>query len=154
MARYEETVPSVRTQQDTFDYLARFSNTQDWDPSARRGRDLQDGGPVGVGSRFELDFEIAGRVTELDYEVVEYEASPAREAVHRRRVVHQRVTTRSRWPPSGDGGAQVTYTAVVKMKGPLRPVRPDHAAGLQPGRSHQAAKGLRETLARQVVSRA
>ncbi len=73
MARYKETVPSARSQQDTFDYLARFSNTEEWDPGAVKGRDLQDGGPVSVGSRFSLDFKIGAKTTELVYEVTEYE---------------------------------------------------------------------------------
>ena len=152
MARYKETVPSVRTQQDTFDYLSRFSNTSDWDPSAKRGRDLQDGGPVEVGSRFELDFEIAGRVTELSYEVIEYE-----------RPRQVRLFTDAGWftsddtievaanpPPrgaGGDGGAEVTYTAIVKMKGPLALLDPIMQLGFNRAGA-KAAKGLRESLAR------
>lgn len=75
MARYKDTVSSSRSQEDTFDYLARFSNTEDWDPGAVRGRDLQDGGAIGVGSRFSLDFKIGGKEQELVYET--YDADVA-----------------------------------------------------------------------------
>ncbi len=145
MARFKDTVPSVRTQQDTFDYLARFSNTTDWDPSAKCGRDLQDGGPIGVGSKFELDFEIAGRTTELVYEVVEYD-----------RARHVRLVTDAGWftsddtidvAPNGDGGSEVTYTAIVKMKGPLRLFDPIMQLGFNRAGA-KAAKGLRDTLTR------
>ena len=149
MARYEATVPSVRTQQDTFDYLSRFSNTEDWDPSAERGRDLQDGGPVAVGSRFELDFKIAGRVTELTYEVTEYD-----------RPEKVRLFCDAGWftsddtievAPDGDGSA-VTYTAIVKMKGPLGLFDPIMQLGFNRA-GKQAAEGLRETLDAPIVSR-
>ncbi len=144
MARYEATVPSVRTQQDTFDYLSRFSNTEDWDPSAERGRDLQNGGPVAVGSRFELDFKIAGRVTELTYEVTEYD-----------RPEKVRLFCDAGWFTSDDtieveardGESDVTYTAIVKMKGPLRLFDPVMQLGFNRAGA-KAAKGLKETLTR------
>ena len=143
MARYEETVPSVRTQKQTFDYLARFSNAEEWDPGAQRGRDVQDGGPVGVGSRFELDFKIAGRTTELTYEVTEYEAP--------QRV---RLFCDAGWFTSDDTievapdgrGSAVTYTAIVKLKGVLGLFDPIMQLGFNRA-GKQAADGLRETLA-------
>ena len=144
MARYEATVPSARTQQDTFDYLSQFSNTEDWDPSAQRGRDLQDGGPVEVGSRFELDFKIAGRTTELEYEVTEYD-----------RPGKVRLFCDAGWftsddtievAPDGEGSA-VTYIAIVKMKGLLGMFDPIMQLGFNRA-GKQAAEGLRETLAR------
>ena len=144
MARYQETVPSARTQQQTFDYLARFSHTEEWDPSAQRGRDLQNGGTIGVGSRFELDFKIAGRTTELTYEVTEYEG-PER----------VRLFCDAGWftsddtievAPDGQGSA-VTYTAIVKMKSVLGLFDPIMQLGFNRA-GKQAAEGLRETLAR------
>lgn len=144
MARYKATVPSVRTQQDTFDYLARFSNTKDWDPSAKRGRDLQDGGPVKVGSRFSLDFAIAGRTTELLYEVTEYD-----------RPDHVRLFCDVGWFTSDDtievaakgDETEVTYTAIVKMKGVLGLLDPIMQLGFNRAGA-KAAEGLRETLTR------
>lgn len=144
MARYQETVPSARSQQDTFDYLARFSNTADWDPSAKAGRDLQHGDPVGVGARFDLDFEIAGRTTELNYEVTEYD-----------RPNRVRLFCDAGWFTSDDtievgangGGTEVTYTAVVTMKGPLRLFDPVMQLGFNRAGA-KAAAGLKETLTR------
>lgn len=146
MARYKETVPSARSQQDTFDYLARFSNTSDWDPGAKRGRDLQEGGPVAVGSRFALDFAIAGKTTELLYEVVEYD-----------RPGRVRLTADAGWftsddlivvEPRGDGSA-VTYDADVRLKGPLKLLDPIMKLGFKRA-GDKAAGGLRETLGRKI----
>jgi len=145
MASYEATVPSVRTQQDTFDYLSRFSNTEDWDPSAERGRDLQDGGPVGVGSRFELDFKIGPRTTELRYEVTEYD-SPRKVRLFCDAGLF---TSDDTIEVAADGkGSKVTYTAIIKLKGPLGLLDPIMQLGFNRA-GKQAANGLRETLTRQ-----
>ncbi len=145
MARYKETVPSARPQQETFDYLARFSNTSEWDPGASNGRDLQDGGPVSVGSRFSLDFKIGVATTELVYEVTEYER-PAR----------VRLVADAGWFTSDDvivvesdgDRAAVTYDADVRLKGPLKLLDPIMKMGFRRA-GDKAAAGLRETLARQ-----
>ena len=143
MARYKDTVPSSRSQEDTFDYLARFSNTEDWDPGALKGRDLQDDGPIGVGSRFSLDFKIGGRTQELIYEITEYERP------RRVRLVAQGtgftsddeivVTER------GDASA-VTYDANVVLSGPLKLFDPLMQIGFKRV-AGKAADGLRRTLA-------
>ena len=144
MARYADTVPSVRSQADTFDYLARFSNTAEWDPGAVAGRDHTDGGEVGVGSRFSLDFKMAGREQELEYEVVEYER-PNRI----RLVCHkQAFTSDDTIVVEPDGrGARVTYDAVVDLRGPLRVFDPLLKLGFKRAGS-QAAAGLERTLSR------
>ncbi len=143
MARYEDTVPSSRSQEDTFDYLARFSNTTDWDPGALRGRDLQDGGPIGVGSRFALDFKIAGRTQELVYEITAYERP------RRVRLVAEGTGFTSDdeivVAERGDSAA-VTYDANVRLTGPLKLFDPLMQIGFKRV-AGKAADGLRRTLA-------
>ena len=144
MARYKDTVPSSRSQADTFDYLARFSNTEDWDPGAVKGRDLQEGGPIGVGSRFSLDFKIGGRVQELVYEITEYERP------RRVRLVAEGTgfTSDDEIVVSKRGErSEVTYAADVRLRGPLRLFDPLMRIGF--GRvAGKAAEGLRATLSR------
>ena len=142
MAQYQDTVPSSRSQQETFDYLARFSNTEDWDPGALKGRDLQQGGPIGVGSRFSLDFKIAGRTQELIYEITEYERP------RRVRLVAKGtgftsddvIIVRNR----GDRSS-VTYEADVRLAGPLRLFDPLMQLGFKRV-AGKAAEGLEREL--------
>jgi hypothetical protein len=143
MARYKDTVPSSRSQEATFDYLARFSNTDEWDPGAQEGRDLQQGGPIGVGSRFSLDFKIAGLTTELVYEITEYE-----------RPSRVRLVARSTGFTSDDvievakrgAASAVTYDANVLLSGPLKLFDPLMQVGFKRVAA-KAAQGLGEALA-------
>ena len=142
MARYKDTVPSSRSQEDTFDYLARFSNTEDWDPGALKGRDLQNGSAIGVGSRFALDFEIGARTQELIYEITEYDRP--------RRV---RLVADGGWFTSDDEivvsergeRSAVTYDANVRLSGPLKLLDPLMRIGFKRV-AGKAAEGLQRTL--------
>lgn len=142
MARYKDTVPSSRSQADTFDYLARFSNTDEWDPGAVRGRDLQRGGEVGVGSKFSLDFKIGGREQELIYEITEYERP------HRVRLKCTKPLFSSDDTivvEQAGAASRVTYDADVSLRGPLKLLDPLMTIGFKRV-AGQAAEGLQQTL--------
>lgn len=145
MARYKDTVSSSRSQEDTFDYLARFSNTEEWDPGAVRGRDLQHGGKIGVGSRFSLDFKIGGREQELVYEITEYER-PRRV----RLICTKPLFTSDDTIVVEAAGAtsRVTYDADVALRGPLKLLDPLMTIGFKRVAA-KAAEGLEETLSSQ-----
>jgi len=144
MARYKDTVPSSRSQQDTFDYLARFSNTEEWDPGAVRGRDLQDGGEIGVGSRFSLDFKIAGREQELVYEITEYERPRTVRLICSKALY----TSDDTIVVEADGaGSRVTYDADVVLSGPLKLLDPLMTIGFKRVAA-KAAEGLERVLSR------
>lgn len=144
MARYKDTVPSSRSQQDTFDYLARFSNTEEWDPGAVRGRDLQDGGEIGVGSRFSLDFKIAGREQELVYEITEYERPRKVRLVCSKPLYSSDDTIVVE--PDG-AGSRVTYDADVVLSAPLKLLDPLMTIGFKRVAA-KAAEGLERVLSR------
>jgi carbon monoxide dehydrogenase subunit G len=142
MANYSETVPSARPAAASFDYMARFSNTSEWDPSCEAARDLQHGGPIGVGSRFDLDFKIMGRTNELNYEIVEYDP-PHRVVLTARTGTfssRDEITVEPR-----DEGSAVTYTATVTPNGPLKLLEPLLAIGFR-RLGKQSGEGLRRTL--------
>jgi hypothetical protein len=61
-----------RAQDEAFVYTADFSNIEDWDPGVVSSRRL-DRGPLGVGSRFELEVEFGRSTMPMVYEITEYE---------------------------------------------------------------------------------
>lgn len=116
MARYRDTVPSARSAQETFDYLAHFSNVEEWDPGVVEAAAL-DGGPVAVGSRFRVVTEFSGRTNELVYEVVELD--PPRRV---RLVAEASGFTSDDTIEVGEenGRVTVTYDADLRMNGLLK----------------------------------
>ncbi len=142
MANYTETVPSARSAPESFDYMARFSNVSEWDPSCEAARDLQNGGPIGVGSRFDLDFKIMGRTNELHYEVVEYDP-PHRVVLTAKTGTFESVDEIT-VEPRGAGSA-VTYDATVTLNGPLKAFEPLLALGFKRV-GKKSGEGLRRAL--------
>lgn len=72
MARYVGTASVERPAEDVFDYLADFENVADWDPGVSNSTRCDDG-PLGVGSRFEVNLGFLGRDLELVYRIVALE---------------------------------------------------------------------------------
>ena len=146
MPSYEATIPSAWPAEDTFRYLATFSNAQEWDPGVLGGEAL-DPGPVRAGSRFRLIVPFIGRRLPLTYRVTEFSARD-------RRVVLDAASTLLRArdvitvrPAQGEGQATaVSYRAEVTLRGPLRLLDPVLTRGF--GKvGERAANGLRGVLA-------
>ena len=116
MARYRATVISTRSAEETFDYLADFSNAAVWDPGTATAERL-DGGPVGLGAAFRLGVRVGARVVTLDYRTVAYDRP------HRFVVLAESGTIRSKdtvtVTAAADGGAIVSYEADLRLKGAL-----------------------------------
>ena len=142
MAHYRDSVPSSRSRKQTFDYLARFSNNEEWDPGVSEAQSL-DGDRVGVGSRFRVVFKIGGVPRELVYRVVDYEAP------RRIRLVAEDALLTSDdviEVDERDGAVSVTYEADVRLKGPLRLFDPVLRLTF-PRVAGKARDGLRAALA-------
>jgi NAD(P)-dependent dehydrogenase (short-subunit alcohol dehydrogenase family) len=116
MSRYQGTVISERSAEETFDYMAEFSNAAEWDPGVA-GAERLDDGPVGLGSVFRLGVRIGSRVTPLDYRVVAYDRP------HRVVLLGESDTIRSEDTvtvvPRPEGGSILTYDADLRLLGPL-----------------------------------
>jgi hypothetical protein len=139
MARYVATVPSSRSADETFAYLAEFSNAQEWDPGVVRGARLDDG-PLGVGSRFEIT--VRGlRESTLVYEVTAYDATARRVVL---RGTNALVVSLDEITVAPDGA--VTYDADLRFRGPLRVLEPMLRLSFK-AIGDKAAAGLRATLA-------
>jgi NAD(P)-dependent dehydrogenase (short-subunit alcohol dehydrogenase family) len=121
MSRYQGTVVSERPAEETFDYMAEFSNAAEWDPGVA-GAERLDDGPVGLGSVFRLGVRIGSRVTPLDYRVVAYDRP------HRVVLLGESDTIRSEDTmtvvPRPEGGSILTYDADLRLLGPLALLNP------------------------------
>jgi hypothetical protein len=141
MAHYHATVDSRRSAPDTFEYLATFSNAAEWDPGVLAGEQL-DPDPVGVGTRFRLIVPFMGRRLPLTYQVTAY--VPGREVVLDAASGLLRAT--DRMVVTGDGDrAEVSYTAEVRLRGPLRLLDPLLQHGFR-AVGDRAATGLARVL--------
>lgn len=114
MARYRCTIESPFAADEAFDYMARFSNAPEWDPSAVRARPLTDG-PVRLGSEFEVVVRSFGRELTWRYRVTEHDR-PHRVVVRAERgsIVSEDTITVAALPV---GGSAVTYHAELRTSG-------------------------------------
>jgi hypothetical protein len=113
MAHFRDSVPSTLSAEDTFDYLAHFSNVGEWDPGVVEAEPLGVG-PAQVGSRYRVVTEFAGRRNDLVYEIVELDR-PRRV----RLVAEAPSFTSDDTIEVAEAGGQVrvTYDADLRMKG-------------------------------------
>lgn len=121
MPKYSTTIDVGADADTAFGLLADFANAAQWDPATVSARRLDDNGPVGVGSRFELQMKIAGRENAIEYEITEFEA-PRRVVLRGENsgsVAIDEITVEPR-----DGGSRVTYEADVGMKGAFKLATP------------------------------
>ena len=144
MARYRATVISTRSAEETFDYLADFSNAEEWDPGTATAERLDDG-PVGLGSAFRLGVRVGARVTPLEYRIVAFDRpAPGRPAgrVGRRPFRghgDRHPGGRRRLDPVLRGRSPPVGRPVGGQRHPARRVRPDR--GPRRRRSTSPARG-------------
>lgn len=140
MARFETSVPSDRTLQETFVYMADFRNVAEWDPSITSAV-LTAGSPGEVGSTYDVTFSVAGHETTLPYETVE--------------VTDNRIVMRSDTDAMtsvdtirvrNGGQVRVEYTAEIELKGARKLADPIADLALTRA-GKKAAEGLTERLA-------
>ena len=142
MARYRATVETPRSAEDAFAYMAQFDHTREWDPGVRAAEQAT-AGPLGLGTRFRLDFAMGPRTTELVYEITAYD--PPRAVT---------LIADSGWLVSHDvievtptaTGATIAYDATLTLKGPLRLFDRLLAVGFHRA-ADKALAGLRRVMA-------
>ncbi len=114
MPHYAADVKSSMSPEELFDYMADFSNAEEWDPGTVSAKRV-DVGELGMGSRFDLVVEFAGRETPWAYEVVEYER-PRRVAVRAESDSAVLVDTMTVAEAEGQGSV-LNYDARLDLKG-------------------------------------
>lgn len=139
MARFVDVIDLPMSPRESFDLLADFSSTADWDPGVVRARRL-DRGPLRKGSRFEVTVRFLGRELPLRYEIVSYE--PPHRLVLRARSDTFESRDELHFSPRV-GGTRVSYEATLTLSGAARLADPLLQLAFDPiGRA--AAEGLRE----------
>ena len=142
MAHYRGTIPSPRSAEEVFDYMARFSNVSKWDPTAAEAHPIDNNKP-GQGARFHVLVRWLGREIPLEYSTTAYER-PRRvvlRAENATTISEDTVTVE----PKGTG-SEMTYDAQLTLKGAMRLFDP--IFGLLFKRlGDNAAAGLRRELA-------
>lgn len=144
MARYVGTIPTSRSPEQAFDYMADFSSAAEWDPSVVRAERLGEG--PGPGAEFLIVVRLAGRESEFTYRTVRYERPEliVLRAESPTVISEDTITVR---PARSGGGAEVTYEADLRPKGAMRLADP--LLGLLFKRlGDNAAEGLRRELSR------
>ena len=143
MARYVGTIPSPRSPEEVFDYMAMFSNVTEWDPTAAKAHPIGANDP-GPGARFHVLVRWMGREIPLDYETTSYQR-PKRivlRAENSTTISQDTVTV----TPT-DSGCEMTYEAQLTLKGVIKLIDP--VFGLAFKRlGDNAAAGLRRELGR------
>lgn len=143
MVSYTAMIQSKHRPQQVFDYLARFSSAQEWDPGIVDAEMLTPA-PVGKGSRFRLVSKLLGKTIELDYELSAFER-PSRFVVIANGAGFTSEDT-IEVAPSGNG-AMVRYHATLRFSNAGRLLTPLWWLVFRRIGS-KAAKGLKETLNR------
>lgn len=115
MARITETLYVPAAVDDAFDLIADFASTERWDPGIRSARRL-DEGPIGLGSRFQVQLGLGPLAAPLVYEITTYER-PGRVVLTTRGPVHRgEDDVRFR---ETDSGTEVVWDAEFAVRGPV-----------------------------------
>ncbi|HEX6228048.1 MAG TPA: SRPBCC family protein [Solirubrobacterales bacterium] len=141
MASYRTTIPSPRSAEQAFDYMAMFSNVTEWDETAAEAHPVGGNAP-GKGARFHVLVKWMGREIPLEYTTTAYER-PKRvvlRAENATTVSEDTITVE----PSGTG-CRMTYEAKLTLKGILRLADPIFGLAFK-RLGDKAAAGLRREL--------
>ena len=118
--RIDRTVETSAPTAEVFDFLADFTNTEEWDPGTVRTDRIS--GDGGVGTAYANTSRFLGRNTDLTYVVEVYE--PGKRVTLRGEnktvVAHDTMT----FVPTATGGTSVRYVADFELKGMARMVAP------------------------------
>ena len=120
MTRIHERIATSLPIEATFDYVADFANSEQWDPGTTSSRRLDDG-PLGPGAKYGLTVRMGGRVAPMEYQIRDFDRP--------RRVVlvgsgsQVNAVDEIRFERAGDGTV-VYYTADISLGGLLRLAEP------------------------------
>lgn len=145
MARYIDAIDVPQEIEHTFDYVADFSQTAEWDPGVRSAWPRTADAPQ-LGSEFVVNISVLGAEVELEFEITEYERPNYLVMTGGNSMI--RSIDKISFTPQGRG-TRVTYEARVDIVGISQLADP--ILGLLLQRVGQVAiRGLRERLNEEV----
>jgi carbon monoxide dehydrogenase subunit G len=115
VARITETLHVPAAVDDAFDLVADFTSTEGWDPGIRSARRLDDG-PIGLGSRFQVQLGLGPVNAPLVYEITTFER-PGRVVLTTTGPLH-RGEDDVRFRAVGSG-TEVVWDAEFAVRGPV-----------------------------------
>ena len=120
MLKIDRTVETSAPTSEVFDFLADFTNTEEWDPGTVRTDRIS--GDGGVGTAYANTSRFLGRNTDLTYVVEIYEPGKRvrLRGENKTVVAHDTMT----FLPTATGGTSVRYVAEFELKGMARMVAP------------------------------
>ncbi len=144
MADYTATVTSPRPADEVFAYLADFRTVQEWDPSITGSEYLNgDDDPIKVGALFRVTTSTKLKDVVLEYETTELERPRKIVLVGENDTTTSTDTITIEEQP--DGGCEVTYEAVLELKGARKLADPLLDLGFQ-RLGDKAKEGLAEKV--------
>jgi len=114
MATYRARVTSPRPAAEVFDYIARFSNSAEWDPGVTDVTEA-DPWPPALGSTYRLMVRSFGRDVPLEYRIAEFDR-PYRVVLSAENSI-VRSTDVIEVSEGPEGGSTLTYDATLGLKG-------------------------------------
>ncbi len=141
MARISEPLNVPTSIEAAFDHVADFTTSAAWDPGITEARRLDDG-PIGMGSRFEVQLKLGPTTVPLVYEITAYER-PNRVVLTTKGLVH-RGEDDVRFQPTDDG-TEVTWNALFALRGPGLLLDPALGVGFRKTAA-KAVQGLERSL--------
>ena len=120
MIRLSETATTKLTRTAAFDYIGDFGNIERWDPGVVSVTQATPG-DVGVDTAYDLVLSYRGRQMEMRYVITEY--SPGHKIVLEGKGARVRAIDVIDFVDE-NGGALITYTADLSLKGLGRFVEP------------------------------
>jgi dehydrogenase/reductase SDR family member 12 len=120
MPTIHETITTTLPADEAFAFVADFANAPIWDPGTATARRV-DEGPVGLGSRYELQVRMGRRLAPMTYRIVEHE--PSRRVVLRGEGSFVAATDEITFDQT-PSGTRIEYVADIRLTGLLRLVQP------------------------------
>jgi carbon monoxide dehydrogenase subunit G len=141
MAQYRTRITSPKNAEQVFDYMAKFSNVKEWDPTVVKAEMIGDG-EIRIGTRFHVLVRWLGREIPLEYTIMEYQR-PGRVVL---RAENSTTVTEDTITVEAVGeGCELTYQVQLKLKGAMKLFAPLFGLALK-RLGDNAAAGLRREL--------